>query len=159
MFYICKIKNKNMKYEYKTKVLSFAEINNLIERLYTDGNYTMSLFIVLASATSASAKDILRLKWKDIINKNGITIDITQSAEMVFTSYVKDYIINCYNSISPNSTSTNIFLSRKHTCYSIQRMNVMLKKLIVKYNLDLNTISTNTFRLIGKANRREISHI
>ena len=67
-----------MKYEYKTKVLSFAEIDNLIERLYTDGNYTMSLFIVLASATSASAKDILRLKWKDIINKNGITIDITQ---------------------------------------------------------------------------------
>ena len=58
------------------------------------------------------------------------------------------------NKSSPNSTLPNIFLSRKHTCYSIQRINVTLKKLIVKYNLDLDTISTNSFRLIGKTNRR-----
>lgn len=51
-----------MRYEYKTKVLGLAELYSLIENLYADGYYTMFLFIVLASVTSASAKGILRLK-------------------------------------------------------------------------------------------------
>jgi len=66
---------------------------------------------------------------------------------------LKKHISDCYNKIKPASLNDFMFISRKGTVYSIQRLNVILKDLKKQYNLKIKNCSTHSLR---KAFGREV---
>lgn len=129
--------------------LPWDEMLNLVRKLYKDQKYQMSLFISLGAFWGLRVSDILNLKWEDILNKDEITIveQKTGKTRLIrINSQLQQHIDECYNRIGQPKKSIKIFLSQKGSVYSIQRINVMLKEIKVKYRLSLKNFSSHSLR-------------
>lgn len=139
--------------------LSWDQIVNLIRKLYDDQNYTMALFVSLGSFWGLRASDILNLKWNDIVYTDNLILverKTKKRREIRITPQLRKHIIACYEALKPASLEQSVFISQKKTIYSIQRINVLLKKIKLDYNLKIKNISTHTFR---KSFGREIFNL
>ena len=54
--------------------------------------------------------------------------------------------MDCYKSLGEPRMSEPMFMSKKRTVYTVQRINMMLKMCREKYGLDIEHFSTHTFR-------------
>lgn len=57
---------------------------------------------------------------------------------------LKKHIIDCYQKIKPPSIEDSIFISRKGSVYTVQRINVILKNLKIRYNLKIRNFSSHS---------------
>ena len=129
--------------------LEWGQAMNLIRNLYNDENYRMSLLIAVGCFFGLRISDILDLEWKQIHNIDEFTIiekKTKKTREIKINAQLKQHIQDCYEKIRPNSLEEHVFISQKSTVYSIQRINVILKDLRAKYNLDVKNFSSHSLR-------------
>ena len=129
--------------------LEWNQAMNLIRNLYNDGNYKISLLISLGCFFGLRISDILSLRWEQIYNLDEFTLiekKTMKSRTIKINSQLKRHIEDCYQKIRPRTSSEYIFTSQKGSIYSIQRINVLLKDLKVKYNLKIKNFSSHSLR-------------
>jgi len=129
--------------------LEWGQTMNLIRNLYNDENYRISLLISFGAFWGLRISDILSLKWEQVINLDEFNLverKTKKNREVKINSQLKRHIADCYQKIKPRTMDEHIFTSQKSTVYSIQRINVILKGLKVKYNLKIKNFSSHSLR-------------
>jgi integrase len=129
--------------------LEWNQSMNLIRNLYNDGNYRMSLLISFGSFWGLRISDILSLKWEHVYDKEEFTIvekKTRKSRDIKINAQLRRHIEDCHKNIRPRMLNEYIFTSQKGSIYSIQRINVILKDMKVKYNLKIKNFSSHSLR-------------
>jgi integrase len=129
--------------------LDWNQAMNLVRKLYDDKNYRMSLLISFGVFWGLRISDILSLKWNDIYNKDEFQLiekKTQKNRDIKINPQLNRHISDCYNNIRPISPDVFVFISQKGTVYSIQRINVILKDLKVKYDLRIKNFSSHSLR-------------
>jgi integrase len=129
--------------------LEWSSAMNLIRNLYNDENYKISLLVSFGCFFGLRISDILSLKWETIYDKNEfemIEMKTKKNRIIKINSQHKKHIFDCYQRIMPKSLNEYIFISQKGSVYSIQRINVILKDLKVRYNLKVKNFSSHSLR-------------
>jgi integrase len=141
-----------MSAKFSTTTADYLEWNqamNLIRNLYNDRNYKMSLLISFGSFWGLRISDILSLKWEQVYNLDEFSLierKTGKTREIKINAQLRRHIDDCYKNIKPRMLSEFIFTSQKGGVYSIQRINVILKELKVKYNLKIRNWSSHSLR-------------
>jgi integrase len=129
--------------------LSWDQNLNLIRKLFNDGDYKMSLLISAGSFWGLRISDILKLKWQDILDKDGFVLverKTQKIREIKINPQLKLHIRECYQQIKPRSVDKEIFISQKGSIFSVQRLNVIFKSIKSRYNLKVGNYSTHSMR-------------
>jgi len=129
--------------------LDWNQAMNLVRKLYDDKNYRMSLLISFGAFWGLRISDILSLRWDDIYNKDEFQLiekKTQKNREIKINAQLKRHISDCYNIMRPISPDEFVFISQKGTIYSIQRINVILKDLKVRYDLKIKNFSSHSLR-------------
>ena len=140
----------SLKYSSTTAdYLVWSDAMNLIRKLAKDGNYKISLLISLGCFTGLRISDILALRWKQILNTSEFTV-IEKKTNKVRTIRINtqlgQHIKECYEQIEPIGINAPILVSQKGTVFTIQRINVILKEVKMKYKLRLGNFSCHSLR-------------
>jgi integrase len=129
--------------------LDWNQAMNLVRKLYDDKNYRMSLLVSFGAFWGLRISDILSLRWNDVYNKDEFQLiekKTQKNREIKINPQLKRHISDCYNLIRPVSPDEFVFISQKGTIYSVQRINVILKDLKVKYDLKIKNFSSHSLR-------------
>jgi integrase len=129
--------------------LEWNQSMNLIRNLYNDGNYKMSLLISFGSFWGLRISDILKLKFEQVYNLDEFTVVEQKTGkyrEIKINAQLKRHISDCIEKIKPRTLDEYIFISQKGSIYSVQRINVILKDIRVRYNLKIRNFSTHSLR-------------
>jgi integrase len=129
--------------------LEWNQAMNLIRNLYNDENYRISLLIAIGTFWGIRISDILSLKWEQVYNLDEFDLiekKTKKKREIKINAQLKQHILECHEKINPRNNDEYIFISQKGTVYSIQRINVILKELRVKYNLKIKNFSSHSLR-------------
>jgi len=129
--------------------LEWNEAMNLIRKLYSDEQYTISLYIACSVFFGLRVSDSLSLRWEDLLHKDELLLiekKTQKQRDIRINQQLKKHISDCYNKIKPACLNDFVFLSQRGTVYSIQRLNVILKDLKKKYNLKIKNFSTHSLR-------------
>lgn len=141
-----------MSTKFSNTTADFLEWNqamNLVRKLYDDKNYRISLLVSFGSFWGLRISDILSLRWNDIYNKDEfrfIEKKTQKNRDIKINLQLKRHISDCYNNLRPISLDNYIFISQKGTVYSVQRINVILKDLKVRYDLKIKNFSSHSLR-------------
>jgi len=122
---------------------------NLVRNLYNDKKYRISLLVAMGSFWGLRISDLLSLRWEQVLNMHEFELIEKKTGKIREIRINKQLIRHfdvCYNQINPKTTKEHIFLSQKHTVYSVQRVNVILKDLKTKYNLKIRNFSSHSLR-------------
>jgi integrase len=141
-----------MSAKFSTTTADYLEWNqamNLVRNLYNDKNFKMSLLISFGAFWGLRISDILSLKFIQVYNLDEFTIvekKTKKNRTIKINSQLKRHISDCYEKIKPCNLDEYIFTSQKGGVYSIQRINVILKDLKVRYNLKIRNFSSHSLR-------------
>lgn len=122
---------------------------NLIRNLYNDGDYRISMLIAFGSFWGLRISDILSLKWQQVHNKDEFELiekKTNKRRVIKINGQLRKHVNDCYQKIKPQSLEEFIFISKKGTVYTIQRINVIMKNLKVRYNLRIKNFSSHSLR-------------
>lgn len=140
----------SLKYSTTTAdYMQWDEMTNLVRRLGKDGNYKMSLLIAISCFWGLRISDILALRWIDILNVDEFTLQEKKTKKnrtIRINPQLKRHITDCYDHIQPIGINSPILVSQKGTTYTIQRINVILKEIKVKYKLKVQHFSCHSLR-------------
>jgi integrase len=129
--------------------LDWNEMSNLVRKLANDKNYKMSLLLSIGSFWGLRISDMLKLKWEDILDKDEFTITEKKTGKtrtIRINPQLSLHIKECYQNIRPRKLDEFILISQKGTIYSIQRINVILKDIKVKYRVNVKNFSCHSLR-------------
>lgn len=122
---------------------------SLVRRLYRDGNYRMSLLIACGSFFGLRISDLLTLTWEQILGESFSLIEkkTGKFREIKVNAGVQEHIKECYRALGAPAPKEKCFLNKFGGVISIQRVNVVLKEIKVKYGLvGVKHFSTHSFR-------------
>lgn len=116
--------------------------------LFRDKDYTMSLLIGCGTFFGLRISDLLGLTWKMVLSDTfTITEKKTKKKRTIkVNANFQKHIADCYKALAIKDKSDYCFKSKKGTVFSVQRINVKLKYIKVKYGIKINNISTHTLR-------------
>ena len=129
--------------------LEWNQAMNLIRNLYNEENYKMSLLISFGAFWGLRISDILSLKWEQVYNLDEFTLverKTKKARDIKINSQLKRHIADCYQNLIPCTLDEFIFTSQKGTVFSIQRINVILKDMKIRYNLKIKNFSSHSLR-------------
>ena len=129
--------------------LNWNEAMNLVRSLAKDGEHKISLLVAIGCFWGLRISDILSLRWKQILNVDEFTIVEKKTGKnrtIRINSQLKRHIADCYKEINPISINSTILISQKGTVYSVQRVNVILKEVKLKYRLSVKNFSCHSLR-------------
>lgn len=129
--------------------LEWSQSMNLIRNLYNDGDYKLSLIVAFGSFWGLRISDILKLKYAKVYDVDELIVieqKTGKTREIKINQQLKRHIADCYNKLNPTTLDEFIFTSQKNTVYSIQRINILLKEMKVKYNLKIKNFSSHSLR-------------
>lgn len=140
----------SQKHSYTTAdYLPWATMLNLTHRLYKDGKYRMSLLVACGCFFGLRISDLLSLSWEQILGES-FTLNEKKTGkhrEIKVNAGVQEHIKECYKALDIKDPHEKCFLNRYGDVISIQRINVVLKEIKVKYMLkDIQHFSTHSFR-------------
>ena len=141
-----------MSLKYSNTTADFLEWNeamNLIRKLAKDKNYKISLLVALGCFTGLRISDILSLRWKQILNTEEFQIIEKKTGKqrtIRLNNQLQKHISECYEHIKPIGINAPILVSQKGTIFSIQRINIILKEIKIKYKLKVKNFSCHSFR-------------
>ena len=140
----------SLKYSTTTAdYLVWSDAMNLIRKLAKDENYKMSLLIALGCFTGLRISDILALRWEQILSTEEFTIIEKKTGKkrvLRLNSQLQQHIQECYEHIQPIGLKAPILVSQKGTVFTIQRINVILKEIKLKYRLKVKNFSCHSLR-------------
>ena len=138
----------SLKYSTTTAdYLVWSDAMNLIRKLAKDENFKMSLLIALGCFTGLRISDILALRWEQILSTEEFTIIEKKTGKkrvLRLNSQLQQHIQECYEHIKPISVKSSILVSQKGTVFTIQRINVILKEIKLKYRLKVKNFSCHS---------------
>lgn len=140
----------SQKHSYTTAdYLPWDTMLNLTHRLYKDGKYRMSLLVACGCFFGLRISDLLGLTWEQILGES-FTLNEKKTGknrEIKVNAGVQEHIRECYKALDIKNPHEKCFLNRYGDVVSIQRINVVLKEIKVKYMLkDIQHFSTHSFR-------------
>lgn len=140
----------SQKHSYTTAdYLPWDTMQNLTHRLYKDGKYRMSLLVACGCFFGLRISDLLSLSWEQILGESFIINEkkTGKHREIKVNAGVQEHIRECYKALDIKDPHEKCFLNRYGDVISIQRINVVLKEIKVKYMLkDIRHFSTHSFR-------------
>ena len=140
----------SLKYSSTTAdYLEWSEAMNLIRKLARNGNYKMSLLVAIGCFTGFRISDILALRWKQILDVAEFTITERKTGKrrtVRINHELQLHIRDCYEHIKPVSMENHILISQKGTVFTVQRINIILKEIKVKYRLHIRHFSCHSLR-------------
>ena len=129
--------------------LPWDSMLSLVQKLYRDGNYRMSLLIGCGAFFGLRISDLRELTWSQLLDSETITLNEAKTGKRrtikVNENYSK-HILDCYNALGIKDRSEKAFLSRKGTIYSVQQVNRLLKDIKARYGLKVDHFSTHSLR-------------
>jgi integrase len=137
-----------MKYQ-TSDYLEWDKMLSLVNRLYRDKEYRMSLLIGCGSFFGLRISDLRRLTWSMLLDDTKFTIiekKTQKHREVKINSDFQEHIRKCYHALNIKDKQQYCFLSRKGTIYSTQRINILFKIINKKYNLKNEHFSTHSLR-------------
>lgn len=140
----------SQKHSYTTAdYLPWDKMLNLTHKLFKDGRYRMSLLVACGSFFGLRISDLLSLSWEQILGER-FTLNEKKTGkhrEIKVNAGVQEHIRECYKALDIKDPHEKCFLNRYGDVISIQRINVVLKEIKVKYMLkDVPHFSTHSFR-------------
>ena len=114
-----------------------------------DGNHKISLLIACGCFFGLRISDLLTLTWEQLLDSDTFELiekKTDKKRVIKINSQLQKHIQECYTCLNPQSIETNCFVSQKNCIYSIQRINIILKEIKIKYNLKVNNFSSHSFR-------------
>ena len=129
--------------------LEWSEAMNLIRKLAKDKNYKISLLIAIGCFTGLRISDILALRWEQILSTEEFTIVEKKTGKkrvLRLNPQLQQHIRECYEQIQPIGLKAPILVSQKGTVFTIQRINVILKEIKIKYRLKVKNFSCHSLR-------------
>ena len=129
--------------------LEWNEANNLMNRLYDDGNFTLSLLVGCGIYFGLRVSDILRLTWDDLLAGDTFIIHEKKTGKRRIIKVnrgFQEHIKRCYAKMRPRHSADLVFISKYGKPYTTNRLNVILKGIRVKYRLNITHFSTHTLR-------------
>ncbi|CCX54009.1 tyrosine type site-specific recombinase [Bacteroides sp. CAG:1060] len=140
----------SQKHSYTTAdYLPWDTMLNLTHRLYKDGKYRISLLVACGSFLGLRISDLLSLSWEQILCESFVLNEkkTGKHREIKVNASVQEHIKECYKALDIKDPHEKCFLNRYGDVVSIQRINVVLKEINVKYMLkDVQHFSTHSFR-------------
>ena len=121
----------------------------LVNRLYKDGQYRMSLLIGCGIFFGLRISDLRTLRWSMVLNGEMFELQEKKTnkyRKIKINADFQKHIRDCYQALSVTNPEEHCFLSSKKVVYSTQRINVLLKDIKQKYNLRIENFSTHTMR-------------
>lgn len=140
----------SQKHSYTTAdYLPWDTMLNLTHKLYRDGKYRMSLLVACGCFFGLRISDLLGLTWQQILSAS-FTLNEKKTGkhrEIKVNVGVREHFKECYTALGIKDPHEKCFLNRFGDVISIQRINVVLKEIKVKYMLkDIQHFSTHSFR-------------
>lgn len=140
----------SQKHSYTTAdYLPWDTMLTLVHRLYKDGDYRTSLLVACGSFFGLRISDLLSLTWEQILGKS-FTLNEKKTGkhrEIKVNAGVREHIRDCYDALEIKNPKERCFLNKYGGVISIQRVNVVLKEIKVKYGLiGVKHFSTHSFR-------------
>lgn len=129
--------------------LEWGQAMSLIRNLYTDKSYKISLLVAFGAFWGLRISDILSLKWEQVYDKDEFTVmekKTKKQREIKINAQLKRHINDCHEKINPLNLDEHIFTSQKSCIYSVQRINVILKEIKIRYNLKIKNFSSHSLR-------------
>ena len=140
----------------KSQRLPWEEANYLAERLYRDGNFKGSAYVMLGINFGLRFSDLQKVSWGDILESStGVWICQEKKTSKITTRHItptlKTHIEKCWSGLNWPESSTAILLNnRKEDPKPISRQsqNKTLKRWHDLYNLSIERgrFSTHSFR-------------
>ena len=137
-------KNSNTTADY----MEWDSAMSLIHKLYRDGDYIMSLFIGCGCFFGLRCSDLRTLTWAML---SGDTFTLTEQKTgkkrtiRINPNFAK-HIADCKAALKVKDDAEHCFLSQKGSVISIQRINVRLKDVRLKYRINIDHFSTHSLR-------------
>ncbi len=140
----------SQKHSYTTAdYLPWDTMLNLTHRLFKDGRYRMSLLVACGSFFGLRISDLLTLTWEQVWSDT-FTINEKKTGkyrEIKVNVGVQEHIKECYKALGIKVPHEKCFINRYGDVISVQRINIVLKEIKVKYMLkDILHFSTHSFR-------------
>lgn len=129
--------------------MPWADAICLVNRLYKDGQYRMSLLIGCGIFFGLRISDLRTLRWSMLLNGEMFELQEKKTnkyRKVKINADFQKHIRDCYQVLNVNNPEEHCFLSSKKVVYSTQRINVLLKEIKQKYNLRIENFSTHTMR-------------
>ncbi len=132
--------------------LNWDAATSLVLRLSRDKDYKFSLLICIGIFMGLRIKDILKLTWLDILDKDQIDIVESKTKKHRFITFhpeLKAHIKRSYCDMEITDPAELVFINRYKTkSICVQYINRRLKDIMVKYKVatDGKGISTHGFR-------------
>ena len=121
----------------------------LVRRLFKDGKYRMSLLVACGCFFGLRISDLLSLTWEQILGESFSLYEkkTGKHREIKVNAGVRDHIRDCFVALKIRDSKEKCFLNKYGDVISIQRVNVILKEIRVKYGLvGVKHFSTHSFR-------------
>lgn len=129
--------------------LEWNEAISFMNRLYDDGNFTISLLVGCGIFFGLRVSDILRLKWSDLLSGDTFIIFEKKTGKrrvIKINPNFKQHIKKCYTKMRPKHMEDLAFISKWGKPYTTNRLNVMFKTYKYRYRLNITHFSTHTLR-------------
>ena len=129
--------------------LEWNEAISFMNRLYDDGNFTISLLVGCGIFFGLRVSDILRLKWSDLNAGDTFIIFEKKTGKrriIKINPTFKRHIKKCYEKMKPKHEEDLVFISKWKKPYTPNRLNVMFKSYKYKYRLHITHFSTHSLR-------------
>ncbi len=130
--------------------LEWDEAVSFMNRLFNDGNYRISLLVGCGIFFGLRISDLLRLTWNDVLDGDCFLINEKKTGKRriikVNETFRRTIIIPCFEKLRIRRMGEPLFLSKIGKPYTADRLNVMFKRLRVKYQLHVKHFSTHSLR-------------
>ena len=140
----------SQKHSYTTAdYLPWNTMLNLTHKLFKDDRYRMSLLVACGSFFGLRISDLLGLTWAQILSESFVLNEkkTGKRREIKVNAGVREHFKECYRALNIKDIHEKCFLNRYGDMLSVQRINVVLKEIKVKYMLKgIQHFSTHSFR-------------
>ena len=130
--------------------LDWDEAISLMNRLFKDGNYRISLLVGCGIFFGLRISDLLRLTWHELLDEDTFIIHEQKTGKRriikVNDTFKRTIIQPCHDKLRIKKLDEPVFLSKIGQPYTADRLNVMFKGLRVKYRLSIKRFTTHSLR-------------
>ena len=136
---------------YTTAIpLDWDEAISLMNRLFKDGKYRISLLVGCGIFFGLRVSDLIRLTWHDLLDSDTFIIFEQKTGKRrlikVNETFKRSIILPSYEKLHISQMGEPVFLSKIGKPYTADRLNVMFKSIRVKYRLSVKRFSTHSLR-------------
>jgi integrase len=145
---------ENKKQKTECSGMEWGIFLTLLDRLKKDREYKFLLFIAVGCYCGLRAGDILRLRWKDLVNMDQINLNERKTGkcrQITINQNLKEIVSFCFSNLSDVNADNvaldqHIFSNRIGKPITIQYVNRKLHTIFHRYRIKVQNPSSHTLR-------------